>query len=184
MERVLICCESDTASARIEELLAGGYETVRARLPAEAREKAEDAAAAVLAVPLRQDWADAVRALSLDTCAGLIALLRGERRAEAEKLFGGLGVAFADVSEGKKAFFAALACAAKVHERLRAVRSENDRLKSTIGDLKLVDRAKCALIQYLNMTEADAHRFIEKQAMNRRLSRREIALEILKAYES
>ena len=169
MERVLICCESDTASARIEELLAGSYETVRARLPAEAREKAEDASAAVLAVPLRQDWADAVRALSLDTCAGLIALLR---------------VAFADAAEGKKAFFAALACAAKVHERLRAVRSENDRLKSTIGDLKLVDRAKCALIQYLNMTEADAHRFIEKQAMNRRLSRREIALEILKAYES
>ena len=62
--------------------------------------------------------------------------------------------------------------------------AENSRLKETIGDLKLIDRAKCALIQYLNMTEADAHRFIEKSAMNRRVSRREIALEILKTYES
>ena len=64
------------------------------------------------------------------------------------------------------------------------MRDENVRLKESIGDLKLVDRAKCALIQYLNMTESDAHRFIEKQAMNKRLSKREIALQILSAYES
>lgn len=68
-------------------------------------------------------------------------------------------------------------------ERLRAVRRENERLRCTIDDLKLVDRAKCALIQYLNMTEADAHRFIEKQAMNKRVSKRDVALEILKTYE-
>lgn len=184
MERVLICSESDTVAARIREMLAGSYELSAAGDPASARAAAADADAAVLAVPLRREWAEAVRGISLDTSAGLVALLREGTRDRAEKLFGGLGIVFVDAAEGRKAFFAALACAAKVSERLRAVRSENDRLKSTISDLKLIDRAKCELVRYLNMTEADAHRFIEKQAMNRRVSRREIALEVLKTYES
>lgn len=184
MERVLICSESNTVSARIREMLSGSYEVRAAREPAAARAAAAETDAAVLAVPLRQDWAEAVRGISLDTSAGLVALLHDGKRAEAEQLFGGLGVVFVEAGEGRKAFFAALACAAKVSERLRAVRSENDKLKSTISDLKLIDRAKCELVRYLNMTEADAHRFIEKQAMNRRVSRREIALEVLKTYES
>lgn len=184
MERVLICTESDAVAARIEALLKESYEISFARSPAAALAAAGAADAVVLAVPLRQDWEECARSLSLETSAGLVSLLREGRRAEAEKAFGGMGIVFVEAAEGRKAFFAALSCAAKVSERLRAVRRENDRLKDTISDLKLIDRAKCALIQYLNMTEADAHRFIEKQAMNRRLSRREIALEILKAYES
>ena len=67
---------------------------------------------------------------------------------------------------------------------MRALVDENERLKATIGELKLIDRAKCALVGYLGMTEKDAHRFLEKQAMDRRLPRREVALEILKAYET
>ena len=40
------------------------------------------------------------------------------------------------------------------------------------------------LIQYLHMTAQNAHRYIEKQAMDLRMTRREIAEEILKTYES
>lgn len=76
-----------------------------------------------------------------------------------------------------------LRMAAQASAQLRALQDENNRLRTTIGDLKLIDRAKCALIQYLGMTEPNAHRFIEKQAMNKRSSKREIALEILAAYE-
>ena len=46
-----------------------------------------------------------------------------------------------------------------------------------------MDRAKCVLIQYLNMTETQAHRYIEKQAMDLRTTRRQIAEGILKTYE-
>lgn len=69
------------------------------------------------------------------------------------------------------------------NERLHALEEENERLKQALNDFKLIDRAKCALVQYLGMTEKDAHRFIEKQAMDRRQMRREIALDILKTYE-
>ena len=47
----------------------------------------------------------------------------------------------------------------------------------------MIDRAKCILIQYLNMTEAEAHRYIEKQAMDMRSTKRVIAEGILRTYE-
>ena len=67
--------------------------------------------------------------------------------------------------------------------RIVGLQSENVRLQSKIEEIRLVDRAKCALIQYLNMTEPQAHRYIEKQAMDMRTTRREIAQNILKTYE-
>ena len=40
------------------------------------------------------------------------------------------------------------------------------------------------LIEYLKLTEPQAHRYIEKQAMDLGLTRRQVALNILKTYES
>lgn len=68
--------------------------------------------------------------------------------------------------------------------RVRRVAQENRRLVQKIEDIRLVDRAKCLLISYLSMTEAEAHRYLEKQAMDSRLSKREIAERILKTYEN
>ena len=65
-----------------------------------------------------------------------------------------------------------------------SLQSENTKLHQKIQEIRLVDRAKCTLIQDLHMTEQDAHRYIEKQAMDLRMTRREIAEEILKTYES
>ncbi len=49
-------------------------------------------------------------------------------------------------------------------------------------DLRTVSRAKCILIEKEKMTEQEAHRFIEKQAMDKRESRALIAAEIIKRY--
>ena len=46
-----------------------------------------------------------------------------------------------------------------------------------------MDRAKCVLIQYLGMTEEQAHRQIEKQAMDTRQTKAAIARAILATYE-
>ena len=52
-----------------------------------------------------------------------------------------------------------------------------------LADTKLIDRAKCMLIQYLGMTEDQAHRQIEKQAMDNRQTKTAIARGILANYE-
>ena len=56
------------------------------------------------------------------------------------------------------------------------------RLSRELDDVKTVNRAKCCLIQYLNMTENQAHRHIQRLAMDSRKTQREIADDILKTY--
>ena len=52
-----------------------------------------------------------------------------------------------------------------------------------MNEVRIINRAKCCLIEYLKMTEPQAHRYIEKQAMDLRQTKREIAESILKTYE-
>ena len=61
---------------------------------------------------------------------------------------------------------------------------ENTELLRRMDALRSIDRAKCLLMQYLGMTEAQAHRYIEKQAMNLRVSKKVIAEHILKTYDN
>ena len=68
-------------------------------------------------------------------------------------------------------------------KKFLGLQSENERLKVKISEIRLIDRAKCILIQYLNMSEPQAHRYIEKQAMDLRVTKKEIAENILKTYE-
>jgi len=49
-------------------------------------------------------------------------------------------------------------------------------------EIRLVNRAKWLLIGELTMSEPDAHRYIEKQAMDNGVTKREIAENIIKTY--
>jgi response regulator NasT len=70
-----------------------------------------------------------------------------------------------------------------VIKTLRSLRSRIEGLTVKLEDTKLIDRAKLTLVTNLKMTEPEAHKFLERQAMDRRVSKREVALGILKTYE-
>ena len=55
---------------------------------------------------------------------------------------------------------------------------------SKIEDIRIVDRAKCLLISYLGMSEPQAHKYIEQQAMDKRITKRECADRIIKTYDN
>lgn len=76
-------------------------------------------------------------------------------------------------------FRQAVQMAAGTYKRLAVLRAENARLLDKIAQIRLVDRAKCYLIEKRSLTETEAHRLIEKRAMDSRRSRGEIAQEIL-----
>ncbi|MEE0800511.1 MAG: ANTAR domain-containing protein [Gemmiger sp.] len=73
--------------------------------------------------------------------------------------------------------------AAACRHRLEYLRQENDRLRDKIAQMRLVDRAKCVLIEKRGCTEAEAHRLIEKTAMDTRRDRADVAREILEEEE-
>ena len=68
----------------------------------------------------------------------------------------------------------------QVQKRFWLVLSEQERLQRQVQDLQIVCRVKCRLVEKREMTEEEAHHFIEQEAMNTGLSKREAALKILK----
>ncbi len=66
---------------------------------------------------------------------------------------------------------------------INGIKRESNDILNRIDEMRLINRAKCTLIEYLKFTEPQAHRYIEKQAMNNRQTRREVAEKILKTYK-
>ena len=71
-----------------------------------------------------------------------------------------------------------------VKQRIIVLQRENERLAGRLDAVKTVNKAKWVLVKYLNMSEEQAHRYIERQAMERRMSKGEVARRILKTYRN
>ena len=67
-------------------------------------------------------------------------------------------------------------------ERLRKLEKKTLSVEEKMEEIRLVNRAKWLLISELKMDEPQAHRYIEKQAMDRCVPKREVAEEIIKTY--
>ena len=112
------------------------------------------------------------------TDAGVVFLVKA---AQAEQLLGPLseqGVLLLSKPFSTAFFVQAMHMAAAGNHRLLRAR-----LQEKIAQVRLVSRAKCCLVEHEHMTEAEAHRYIEKQAMDTRRDRTEIAQEVLENYE-
>lgn len=68
--------------------------------------------------------------------------------------------------------------------RMFRVAEENERLKHMVEDMKVINRAKLLLVTCLNMSEEQAHRYLEKQAMDLRVSKLQVAMQVIKTYEN
>lgn len=68
--------------------------------------------------------------------------------------------------------------------RMLNMEAENKQLKTMVEDLKIIDRAKLLLVTCLNMTEQQAHHYLEKQAMDLRVSRLEVAKQVIHTYQN
>ena len=68
-------------------------------------------------------------------------------------------------------------------ERLRRMESKVATIEEKMEEIRLVNRAKWILIENIKMSESEAHRYIEKQAMNRCVRKRVIAEEIIHTYQ-
>jgi len=94
------------------------------------------------------------------------------------------GVLTVSMPINKSVFWAALMLVKSAQRKIKRIQSENSELKRKIEDIKIVDRAKLILISYMDMDEKEAHRYIEKRAMDLRATKRRVAEDIIETYES
>lgn len=76
----------------------------------------------------------------------------------------------------------ALSWLESARERLRQFEKKSLSIEEKMAEIRLVNKAKWLLISQLSMSEPEAHRYIEKQAMDRCVTRQTIAGEIIKTY--
>lgn len=70
-----------------------------------------------------------------------------------------------------------------VRIQLEQMQHKTEKLEAKVADIRIINRAKLLLVQHLQMTEAEAHKYIEKQAMDTSMRRRTIAENIIRTYE-
>ena len=168
MIRVLLCCDFDTVRKRLQEKLEENGLCIV--------EEGEDAA---LFIPrlTRTGWERDV--IERSRVCGTAVIVRKESVPLAEELLAGSGAAVLPSDVALPVLLGVLRAEAKAGERLFAVSGEIDRLREKLRTEKLISRAKLVLM-VRGMNEEEAHRFLEKQAMDRRISRAAVAEEVLR----
>lgn len=123
---------------------------------------------------------------SIDTCNSkstvVLLMVRSELHAGIYDKVAEHGVFTLPKPTSKPTIITALNWMASVRERLRKLEKKTLSIEEKMEEIRIVNRAKWRLITELKMDEPDAHRYIEKQSMDRCISKREIAEEIIKTY--
>lgn len=159
-----VCFASNIAAAR-RELLARTYDFV------------------IINAPLPDDYGTR---FAIDTCsnAGTVVLLlvRAESYEEINAKVTPHGVFTLQKPTPVQTLQQGLRWLVSARERLRKLEKKATTIEEKMEEIRLINRAKWILIEQLKMTEAEAHHHIEKQAMDRCVTRREIASSIIKTY--
>ena len=124
--------------------------------------------------------------LALDCAAGtcgVLLLCKSELYEQLAYRVGDSGILTLPRPVNRQTFYIAVKLLVATHARLAKMEKQNRTLKEKMEDIRVVNRAKWLLIEHLSMTEPDAHYYIEKQAMDTRLSRREVAEHIIRTYD-
>ena len=82
----------------------------------------------------------------------------------------------------KPIIITALSWLSSAREKLRKTEKKTLSIEEKMEEIRIVNRAKWLLISELKMDEQGAHRYIEKQAMDRCIPKKVIAEEIIKTY--
>lgn len=189
MESALICSGTDKGRAFLAELLRANLftEITTVQSGAEARSLLiqKDFELIIINAPLTDESGEGLSIRAADiSLAGVLLIVKAENADDVFAKVEDYGVVVLPKPFSRAMFFQTLKLMAATRRRMLGLQRENEELQKKIETIRLVDRAKCVLIQHLNFTEPQAHRYIEKQAMDRRISKREVAEGILKTYES
>ncbi len=185
LERVLIAASNEkTYNALVRFLGSCGVQckAIHASSGAEARRALVngDFGMILINAPLPDEFGhELAQNAARNTVAGVMLLVKAESLdsvTEEVESYGGFVI---PKPLPKAVFMQALHMARATKARLSGLMNENRKLQKRIEDIRLVDRAKCLLIECCSMTEPEAHSYIEHRAMDLRLSKRQVAQDII-----
>ena len=112
----------------------------------------------------------------------VLLMVRAELQAEIYDKVAEHGVFVLPKPTSKPTMAIALSWLSSAREKLRKTEKKTLSIEEKMEEIRIDNRAKWLLISELKMDEQGAHRYIEKQAMDRCISKKVIAEEIIKTY--
>ena len=139
----------------------------------------------IISTPLSDEFGlDLVADIAKDTKNGVVVLAKREIADEVQNKIRFTGAFVLPRPFNKALLVQTIKLAEVAHIGMAKLEEENRQLSQQLSDMKIVNRAKSMLMQYLNLTEEQAHRHIQKQAMDLRKTQRAVAEDILKTYQN
>lgn len=137
----------------------------------------------IVNTPLKDDFGTELALDLADGSAGVLLLVKNELYDQICYKVEDSGVLTLGKPTSRQGFYSAVKLLTAMTARLSKLEKANHTLQEKMADIRVVNRAKWLLIEHHHMKEQDAHYFIEKQAMDTRLSRREVAENIIRSYD-
>lgn len=189
MKRSLLVSSSEQGAASLSGILAEeGYSPVTVcRDASQARAAAESGEFDLICInaPLSdENGIELSRSLADQTRAAVVIIVPKKSADGVSEMLIQLGVLVVAKPINRHLFHHYLQFTDCFRARMLRVERENRQLKNMVEDMKLIDRAKLLLVTCLNMSEAQAHRYLEKRAMDLRVSRAEVARQVIQTYQN
>lgn len=120
---------------------------------------------------------------SSDNGIGILLFVKAEHFAETNARVAPFGILTISKPAPQTMVLQSLTILCATRERLRRMERKTATIEEKMEEIRLVNRAKWLLIENRKMTEPEAHRYIEKAAMDSCRTKREIAESILNIYK-
>lgn len=182
---VLSVAAAEKFHTSLRELLPSGrYDPIHSAFDAaEARRRILESRydIIVISAPLRDEFGTHLaQHFAENSGTGILLLVKPEYYSDVSAQVTPLGVLTLAKPTSPQLMLQCMELLCGTRERLRRMEQKSASIEDKMAEIRLVNRAKWVLIEKQGMSEQDAHRYIEKQAMDRCVSKRVIAEEILR----
>ena len=182
---VLSVAAAEKFHTSLRELLpAGRYDPVHSAFDAaEARRRILESRydIIVISASLRDEFGTHLaQHFAENSGAGILLLVKPEYFSDVSAQVTPLGVLTLEKPTSPQLMLQCMELLCGTRERLRRMEQKSASIEDKMAEIRLVNRAKWVLIEKQGMSEQDAHRYIEKQAMDRCVPKRVVAEETLR----
>ena len=180
---ILVTCSQKTSQSFTAFLPVERFSPVKAATSAgEAKRTMLDAPSDIVIIdtPLKDDFGIQLALdLSQNEMTGIVLLVKAEQYEHVYYNTVERGVLTISKPMNKSYMLQCLEFLEATKYKLALMKRKSETLEKKMEDISLVNRAKLLLIEKYKMSEADAHRYIEKSAMDHCVKRSKIAMDII-----
>ncbi|NLO86147.1 MAG: ANTAR domain-containing protein [Clostridiales bacterium] len=186
--KTLLVCPQGRGADKLKQLLIEGVskDTLVASSAGQARQQAGqmNVSLVIINAPLGDETGlELAMELTQESMAAVVLIIKAELVSMIYDHATQAGVLVVSKPIIPQVFQQTLQIALATQKRMQLLNKENEKLHAKLEEMRVVARAKCLLIEHMHISEEEAHRAIEKQAMDLRLPRVRVAKELIARFE-